>query len=169
MRVASSEPRVIGDLNITSGLATIYTLRCPIILPQGTHAPPFLAIPRGLWRNMAWKHKSQIVQQLNQCFPRARKKDRMLSCRINQIQWTLRKAGRHKGFEDGLAVTMTSTHLDASLILSSMRLYTPNTEDATSEVTADTDTRVWLLPTGRHIIYTSLSSTNHITIVFSSV
>ena len=74
MRVASSEPRVTGDLNTTSGVATICTLRRPIILPQGTHAPPFLAIPRGLWRNMAWKHKSQIVQLLNQCFPRARKK-----------------------------------------------------------------------------------------------
>ena len=119
MRVASSEPRVTGDLNTTSGVATIYTLRRPIILPQGTHAPPFLAIPRGLWRNMAWKHKSQIVQQLNQCFPRARKKDRMLSCRINQIQRTLRKAWRHKGFEDGLSVVMTSTHLEAILILSS--------------------------------------------------
>ena len=43
----------------------------------------------------------------------------MLSCRINQIQWTLRKAGRHKGFEDGLAVAKTSTHLEASLIMSS--------------------------------------------------
>ena len=117
--VACSEPRVTGDLNTTSGIATIYPLQLPIILPQGIRAPPFLAIPRGLWRNMAWKHKSQIVQQLNQCFPRARKKDRMLSCRMNQIQWTLRKAGRHRGFEDGLAVTMTSTHLEAILILSS--------------------------------------------------
>ena len=50
--VASSEPRVTGNLNITSGIATIYTLRRPIILPQGTRAPPFLAILRGLWRNM---------------------------------------------------------------------------------------------------------------------
>ena len=43
----------------------------------------------------------------------------MLSCRMNQIQWIGRQAGRHRGFEGGLTKLRTSTHLEASLILSS--------------------------------------------------
>ena len=49
------------------------------------------------------------------------KKDRMSSCRMNQIQWIGRQAERRRVFEGGLDEARTSTNLEASLILSSMR------------------------------------------------
>ena len=77
-----------------------------------------------VWQMYGWNHKKDWTSfrkhAFRDVFP-TRKKDRRLILSNGLIQWIGRQAGRRRAFEGGLAVARTSTHLEASLILSSMR------------------------------------------------